>query len=193
MSERLIGAVPVVVTAGLEVLAGALEEQGVEVRRVEWAPPPAGSGQALAELAAHPAVETANRHAVEKMLAVRPHLVDIATARDVVPGVTDRTFLHAGPPLAWADASGPMRGALMGAAMYEGLARTPDAAADLLAAGEIQLSPCHHHRAVGPMAGVVSPSMPVLVVEDSHTGCVAYSTLNEGLGKVLRYGAYSGR
>lgn len=186
--SRLLDTPPVVVAAGVEVLAEAIAAQGVEVRRVEWIPPVPGSAAALAVLAADPAVPAANELAVGRMLAVRPHLVAVATARDVIPGMTDRTFLHAGPPVTWDDASGPLRGALIGALMYEGLAGSPEEAA-ARAAG-IELSPCHHHRAAGPMAGVVSPSMPVLVVEDPGTGGVAYATLNEGLGKVLRYGAY---
>jgi hypothetical protein len=136
-------------------------------------------------------VTEANETAIARMLAVRPHLTDVVPAREAIPGLIERTFLHAGPPLEWADASGPMRGALMGAMLYEGLATTPEDAVGKLAAGEVELAPCHHHGAAGPMAGVISPSMPVLVVVDPETGGVAYSTLNEGLGKVLRYGAYA--
>lgn len=189
--ERLLDTEPVVVTAGVEVLAGALEAQSVEVRRTEWSPPAPGTEAALAKLAAGPEVAEANEVAIARFLAVRPHLVDVVRAIDVVPGLTERTFLHAGPPLSWADASGPMRGALIGAMLYENLADTPEEAAAKLAAGAIELSPCHHHQSAGPMAGVVSPSMPVLVVQDPDTGGVAYSTLNEGLGKVLRYGAFA--
>jgi hypothetical protein len=188
---RLLGSEPVVVTAGVEVLAAALEVQSVAVRRTEWSPPAEGTGAALTKLAAAPGVAEANQVAIERMLEVRPHLVDVVPAGQVVPGLTERTFLHAGPPLSWADASGPMRGALMGAMLYEDLASTPEEAAAKLAAGEIELAPCHHHQAAGPMAGVISSSMPVLVVQDPATDGVAYSTLNEGLGKVLRYGAYA--
>ncbi|MDR9451769.1 MAG: hypothetical protein RI637_11180, partial [Acidimicrobiia bacterium] len=122
--ERLLDTEPVVVTAGVEVLAGAIEAQSVEVRRTEWSPPQAGTEVALAKLAGRPEVAEANRVAVARMLAVRPHLVDVVPAREVVPGMTERRFLHAGPPLTWAEASGPMRGALMGAMLYEGLATT---------------------------------------------------------------------
>jgi hypothetical protein len=189
--ERLLEAEPVVVTAGIEVLAGALESQSVEVHRTDWSPPAHGAAAALARLAATPAVKEANQIAITRLLAARPHLVDVVPAGRVVPGLTERTFLHAGPPLTWAEASGPMRGALIGAMLYEGLATTPEEAISKLAAGDIDLAPCHHHQSAGPMAGVISPSMPVLVVEDADSGRVAYSTLNEGLGKVLRYGAYA--
>ncbi len=179
---------PRVATAGIELLAAALDQQGAEVQRVEWRPPVPGTGPALAALAAGGGVDAANAAAVARLLEARPQLIAIRPAREAVPDLDSRTFLHAGPPLAWADASGPMRGALMGAAVYEGLAATPDEAASLLAAGDIRLSPCHHHRTAGPMAGVVSPSMPVMVVADGDR--VAHATLNEGLGKVLRYGAF---
>jgi hypothetical protein len=125
------------------------------------------------------------------MLAVRPQFVDVRVARDVFDDMTERTFLHAGPPLTWDRASGPMRGAIIGAMMYEGLADNPGDAEIKAARGEIELSPCHHHGAVGPMAGVTSPSMPVAVVDDAVGDGLAYSTLNEGLGKVLRYGAFA--
>ena len=83
---------------------------------------------------------------------------------------------------------GPTRGAVMGALIYEGLARDEHEAIKLAESGAIEFSPCHHHHSVGPMAGVVSPSMPVWIIENKTFGNRAYCTLNEGLGKVLRYG-----
>jgi hypothetical protein len=112
-------------------------------------------------------------------------------ARDVFPDMTERTFFHAGPPITWERASGPMRGAIIGGMLYEGLATDPDDAATKASRGEVELAPCHHHGAVGPMAGVTTPSMPVAIIQDGAGAGVSYSTLNEGLGKVLRYGAYS--
>ena len=107
-------------------------------------------------------------------------------------GLETGHFLHAGPPITWDRASGPLRGALMGAAVLEGLVDTPDEAAALFEGGlHVRLEPCHHHGAVGPMAGVVSRSMWMFVLEDPDTGARTHCTLNEGLGKVLRYGAYS--
>ncbi len=100
-------------------------------------------------------------------------------------------LLHAGPPIEWARASGPLRGAVIGALIFEGQARDEAEAAALVESGEVRLEPCHHHGAVGPMAGVISPSMRVYVVEDAVHGHRTFSNLNEGYGKVLRYGAYS--
>ena len=184
----LLDAEPVVATAGVDLFADALETQGVRVGRTLWRPPEPGTEQALAVLAADGTLEEANTAALERLLAVRPQLVDVVPARDVIPGFDQGMFLHAGPPVEWDDCSGPLRGALIGAMLYEGLADHPDAAVEL--GPSLELSPCHHHRSVGPMAGVISSSMPVAVVADGAGTGVAYATLNEGLGKVLRYGAF---
>ena len=136
-------------------------------------------------------IENANRTAVERMTSARPMLTGIARARDVIPGLTDDLLLHAGPPIAWERASGPLRGAVIGALLFEGRARSEAEAVALVERGEVRLAPCHHHAAVGPMAGVISPSMRVYVVEDAVHGHRTFSNLNEGYGKVLRYGAFS--
>jgi len=136
-------------------------------------------------------INTANETAVGRMMAARPILRTVARARDVIPGMRDDLLLHAGPPITWERASGPMRGALVGALIYEGRAADWNSGVDLLTSGQIALAPCHEHSAVGPMAGVISSSMMVYVVENTTHGNVAYSNLNEGYGKVLRYGAYS--
>lgn len=136
-------------------------------------------------------IEQANQVVVERLLAARPVLKGVARAQDVIPGMRPNRLLHAGPPLRWEAMSGPMRGAVIGALLLEGLARTPEQAAAMAAAGEVDFAPCHHHAAVGPMAGVTSASMPVYRVENVTHGNHAYANLNEGYGKVLRYGAYS--
>ena len=189
--NQLLDTDPIVATAGTDMLADSIEQQGSTVSRADWRPPHAGTEEALARLATDGRMAEANNTAVKKLLAVRPHLTDVGVARDVFPEMTERTFLHAGPPLEWDRASGPMRGAIIGAMLYEGLANDPDDAAEKAARGEVELSPCHHHGAVGPMAGVTSPSMPVAIINDGAGDGVSYSTLNEGLGKVLRYGAFA--
>ena len=136
-------------------------------------------------------IEQANDTAVSRMMAARPILKTVAPARDVIPGMRDNLLLHAGPPITWERASGPMRGAIVGALIFEGLADDWPSAEKLVTSGQIALEPCHEHSAVGPMAGVTSPSMMVYVVENVTQGNKAYSNLNEGYGKVLRYGAYS--
>ncbi|MCS6843949.1 MAG: DUF1116 domain-containing protein [Caldilineales bacterium] len=136
-------------------------------------------------------IEQANATAVERMTSARPILKGVARARDVIPGMRDNLLLHAGPPITWERASGPLRGAVIGALIFEGLAADEAEAEAMVRAGEIALEPCHEHAAVGPMAGIISPSMQVYIVENVTHGNRAFSNLNEGYGKVLRYGAYS--
>ncbi len=136
-------------------------------------------------------IDQANQTAVARMMEARPILKSIDTALDVIPGMRENLLLHAGPPITWERASGPMRGAIVGALIYEGLAADWADAEHLVKSGEIDLAPCHEHSSVGPMAGVTSASMKVYVLENVAHGNTAYCNLNEGYGKVLRYGAYS--
>ncbi|MDP2777547.1 MAG: DUF1116 domain-containing protein, partial [Anaerolineales bacterium] len=136
-------------------------------------------------------IDTANKTAVERMMSARPILKAVATARDVIPGMKDNLFLHAGPPIEWARMSGPLRGSIIGAMLFEGLAKSEAEATSMVERGEIEFDACHHHGTVGPMAGVTSASMKVYVVENVEHGNKSFSNLNEGYGKVLRYGAYS--
>ena len=136
-------------------------------------------------------IEAANKKVMEIILNGQPTLLDIGVAEEVIPGMTKKTILHAGPPIKWGKMSGPLRGAVIGALIYEGLAVDENEATKLAASGEISYDPCHHHNTVGPMAGVVSASMPVWILQNKTYGNHSYCTLNEGLGKVLRYGAYS--
>ena len=124
------------------------------------------------------------------MLLIQPFGSRLGKALDVIPEMRENLLLHAGPPIAWPEMSGPLRGAIIGALIFEGKAQHADEAAALAAAGAIEFAPCHHYGAVGPMAGVTSPSMAVYVVKNETHGNLAFSNLNEGYGKVLRYGAY---
>jgi Protein of unknown function (DUF1116) len=183
-----------VVNVGLPAFAEAIRTAGGRALQVEWSPPGAGDPEVarrLAGLINHPAVEAANRQAFAAYQAAQPVLEGVGVAGAVVPGMGERTVLYSGPPIPWARMCGPMQGAIIGALLYEGWARDADAAQALVERGEVDLAPCHHHRAVGPMAGVISPSMPVWIVADRTHGNRAYCNLNEGLGKVLRFGANS--
>ena len=181
---------PAVVTAGAALFAEALRAQAAVPRDVQWAPPVPGTESDLAAIAADRRTGPAAAESVRKLTTARPHWVDVTPA-SLALGLGPREFLHAGPPVTWVDASGPLRGALAGAMVYEGLAGNVEEASKIAARGGVALAPCHSRGAVGPMAGVVSASMPVSVIEDDEHGGRAYCTLNEGLGKVLRYGAYS--
>ena len=177
------------VNVGVDLFAATLAAQGVPVERVDWRPPLDTLDGALGRLLADPAIDAANQEAAARLLGARPLLVDVRPAHEVIPGMTRRTFLHAGPPIAWEAMCGPMRGAVVGAAMYEGLADTPEAAERLAASGEIEFAPCHEHGAIGPMAGITTWSMPLCVVADAAGDGAVYSAFNEGLGRALRYGA----
>ena len=185
-----------VVNVGLQGFATNIGAAGGDVTHLVWAPPAgadAALGWTLAGMIGDPRIETANRTAFDRYRAAQPRLVDLVLARDAMPGLAagERRILHAGPPIAWADMCGPQQGAISGAILYEGWADTLEAAEALAASGAVALEPCHEHGAVGPMAGIISPSMPVWVVENTAAGNRAYCNLNEGLGKVLRFGANS--
>jgi hypothetical protein len=136
-------------------------------------------------------IEQANQSAIQRMMSARPMLTGVKTAREAVPGMRDNLLLHAGPPISWDRMSGPLKGAVIGALLYEGLAEDETSAIAMVENGEVDFEPCHHHQTVGPMAGVTSASMLVYEIENVSHGNKAYSNLNEGYGKVLRYGAYS--
>jgi len=135
--------------------------------------------------------EEANQQAIEKIQSAQPVLVDIKPAGKVIPRMKKNTILQAGPPIEWKRMCGPLRGAVYGALMYEELAESPEEAEELIKNGEILFAPCHEHDSVGPMAGVISASMPVFVIKNTEHGNLSYGSINEGLGKVLRFGAYS--
>lgn len=177
------------VNLGLDVFKTSLEAQGVSPVEVDWRPPVAGY-QRLTHTRDGLAIDAANAEAVRRINAGRPMLVGMGLACDTIPGYHDRLICHSGPPITWERMSGPTRGAVMGAILYEGWAADEQAAAALAASGTIEFAPCHHYHATGPMAGIISPSMPVFVIENVEYGATAYATQNEGLGKVLRYGAY---
>jgi Protein of unknown function (DUF1116) len=166
-----------------------------DVLQLDWRPPAFGDADAagLAVGLDDELTAAANAHAIALVHAVRPELVGVQPAGAVIGVLHGQpTLLHAGPPLAWDRMCGPVRGALIGAVLFEGWAPDAAAAETLLDAGGVRLDACHHHGAVGPMAGVLSPSMPVFVVRDaaSEVDRRAFASLNEGLGKVLRFGAY---
>ncbi len=176
-----------VINVGLENMAQSVREQGAPVVSVDWQPPRDDIPR-LHTTTGGIDIDAANEEVCRRIKAARPVLVGMGIARDVIPGMHRRMILHAGPPITWERMCGPQRGAVMGALIYEGLAQDEAEAERLAASGEIEFSPCHHHHAVGPMAGVVSPGMPVFIVENKAFGNRAFCTQNEGLGKVLRYG-----
>lgn len=181
-----------VINVGLETFARNITKAGHTAVDVAWKPP-LNIDKALRQSIADrkPAMTEANKKALEIIQAGKPVLVGMGIAGEQIPGMHENLILHAGPPISWDKMCGPMRGAIIGALIYEGRADSPDAAEILAASGTIKYAPCHEHNAVGPMAGIISSKMPVFIIQNDTYGNFCYATQNEGLGKVLRYGAYN--
>lgn len=184
-----------VINVGLEFFKQDIQKQQAPVIQVSWQPIAGGNKAvidaleklALPEIAVK--IEAANEEAVTRIINSHPVLVGYERAIDVVPGMTKTTILHSGPPVAWEDMNGPMRGAVTGALIFEGLASNLDEAFRLAGSGEITFSPCHEHDCVGSMAGVTSASMYMHVVKNQTYGNIAYTNLSEQMAKILRMGA----
>lgn len=202
MDSKILDGGISILNVGVENFVRSIDENGASALQIDWRP--SGDGDpglswALAQLAPDTddaeaigsRIDQANAQATQKMILAQPMLVDVALhACEVWPDM-GRTLLHAGAPIAWERMCGPMQGAMIGAVLYEGWAMSPDEARDMLARGDIRFSSCHDHNAVGPMSGIISPSMPLFVVKNVTDGNVAYSNMSEGIGKVLRFGANS--
>ena len=191
-AARLLTSPLGVINIGLAQFAADLSRCGAAVTHVDWLPPAgavAGLGDLLAGLFDDQRIETANQEASRRLLAAEPVLVDVVPAQQAIPALgADKTVLHAGPPITWKRMCGPLKGAICGAIVFEGWAADLTAAAALAASGAISFHPNHDFDAVGPMTGITTPSMPLLVVENRTFGNRAYATINEGLGKVMRFG-----
>ncbi len=179
------------VNIGLETFYDTLLEQGIPALHLEWRPPAGGNAELahILENLNQDRITLANQKAFDIMNQAEPVLVDIKYAKDVIPGIDRYTVGHAGPPLAWVDMCGPLQGAVLGAIVYEGVASTLDEAKQLILSGKIKFVSNHAMGCVGPMTGMITYSMPLWEVKNTTFGNVAYSTLNEGIGKVMRFGA----
>jgi hypothetical protein len=192
---------PRVLNVGVRTFAETLDAVEAPHLHVDWQPPAQGNpalGATLASLADDSApgtlgarIAAANEEALRRIFAADPVWEDVRPAREIWPEMDERLLFHAGPPIEWERMCGPMQGAVIGAILLEGWAPDEGGARSLAATGGVRFEPCHHHGAVGPMAGLVSPSMPMFVVRNADAGNFAYSSLNEGMGKVLRYGAFA--
>ncbi len=176
-----------VVNVGLKSMAESVAAQEVPVVDVDWKPSPHDVPY-LHTTKSGIDIDQANEEAIRRIKQARPVLIGMGLAKDTIPGFHDHLILHAGPPITWDRMCGPLRGAIMGALIYEGMAKDEADAERMASSGEIEFAPCHHYHAVGPMAGVISPTMPVYIVENKAFGNLSYCTMNEGFGKVLRFG-----
>jgi hypothetical protein len=180
-----------VVNTGLSSFAENLKHSGVETVNVDWKPSVNVKPEYLSLIENNSdKILAANKKATDIILKGMPVLVGLDIALNVIPGMKKNLILHSGPPITWDRMCGPTRGAIMGALIYEGIAKNIEEAEKIASSGKIEYAPCHEHSSVGPMAGIISPSMPVFIIKNEAFGNYSYCTLNEGLGKVLRYGAF---
>jgi hypothetical protein len=189
-----------VINIGLGAFLTALQEKHTPFTHIAWRPPAQGD-QELTDILfdltvrhcdrnGDSRINLANAEAVRRILAGMPVLRRVRPARECIPAMTPTTILHSGPPIPWDEMCAPMRGAILGALQYEGLAASAAEAQALMDSGRIACGPTYPHGAVAPMAGIISPSMPLLEVENEAYGNRAFSPLNEGVGQVLRFGAH---
>lgn len=182
-----------ILSVGAPHFAEALRAQGVQVTHLNWRPPAGGDAALMEGLNRLNRAETesANARALQILQEGHPVLIGVGRAGELIPGMTRETILHSGPPNRWETMAGPQRGAVIGALILEGLAETPAEAEALAASGAIRFEANNDHGCVGPMAGVISYSSALFIVENKTFGNRAYTNFNEGYGKVLRMGAYA--
>jgi hypothetical protein len=182
----LLGGPPRVVNIGLAGFARDLAINAVAVVQVDWRPP---SKYTSLLAPRSDAIERANAAALARVLAADPWLVGVRRAGELIPALdAERLILHAGPPIEWTRMCEPLRGAVCGAIVYEGWACDLAAADALAMRGGVRFAPNHHFGAVGPMTGITTRSQPLLIVQNRSAGNRALCAINEGLGKVMRFG-----
>ena len=194
---QLLSQKPKVINIGLKSFAEVVESFGCDVVQYDWMPPAEGNVELIKVLNflrnyEEFAIDEANRSVIAKVVASQPVIKDVVPAKSVIKELNEgKVILHAGPPIQYENMPDPVQGSCVGAALFEGWAQTEEEARKILGSGEVTFIPCHHVNAVGPMGGITSANMPVFVVENLTDGNEAYCTMNEGIGKVLRFGAYS--
>ena len=198
-SEKLMALLsekPRIINIGLKSFAEVVEQFGCDVVQYDWAPPAGGNVKLIKTLnflRNYDQIDVWNQEVTAKIVASQPVLKDNVRAKEVIPEFSrnnGKIILHAGPPVAYENMPDPMQGSCVGAVMFEEWADTEEEAREMLSRGDVEFIPCHHCNAVGPMGGITSPNMAVFVVENETGGNKAYCTMNEGIGKVLRFGAY---
>lgn len=189
---ELLSQKPRIINIGLRSFTDVLEDFSCKAVQFQWTPPAGGDLELMKVLQYLRGSDSANQEVIQKVVLSSPVLLDVVSARTVIKELNQgKTLLHAGPPIPWENMTSPMKGSCIGAVLFEKWAATKEEAEALLNRGEVDFIPCHHVDAVGPMGGITSANMPVFVVENTADGNRAYCSMNEGIGKVLRFGAYS--
>ncbi|MFD2306911.1 DUF1116 domain-containing protein [Enterococcus termitis] len=194
---ELLNTKPRIINVGLQSFNESIQKFDGKSEQFNWKPRANGNKKMIKILNAledhAEEIDRENQKVIEKIKNAQPFLTDVVLAKTVIPELneTQKTILHAGPPIEWQAMTGPMKGAVVGAAIFEGWAANEAEVSQLIKNNEIRFIPCHHVNAVGPMGGITSANMPVFVVENRLDGTRGYCTMNEGIGKVLRFGAFS--
>lgn len=194
---ELLTTKPRIINVGIQSFNESILQYGGQTEQFNWRPRASGNKKMIRILDAledfEDQIAADNQEVTDKIKNAQPFLIDVVPAKTVIAELNEqqKTLLHAGPPIEWSEMTGPMQGSCIGAALFERWATNEEEARRLLESGEVRFMPCHHVQAVGPMGGITSANMPVFVVENRLTGNRAYCILNEGIGKVLRFGAYS--
>lgn len=191
---ELLTTKPRIINVGVESFNDPLRAYGAESVQYTWKPMAGGDKHMihlLTELNRVEGLDEMNDEVIARFRESQPFLVDVAPAKSLIPEINGKVILHAGPPIKYEDMTDPMQGSCVGAVLFEEWADNEADARALLESGEVAFIPCHHVHAVGPMGGITTQNMPLVVVENRADGTVGYCTMNEGIGKVLRFGAYS--
>lgn len=194
---ELLNSKPRIINVGLQSFNQSIQAFDGKSTQFNWKPRAGGNKKmikilnALEEHAEQ--IDAENQKVMDKIKNAQPFLTNVVPAKTVIPELNEstKTLLHAGPPIAWTEMTGPMKGSVVGAAIFEGWAENEKEVVALVESNQIRFIPCHHVHAVGPMGGITSANMPVFVVENRLDGSKGYCTMNEGIGKVLRFGAFS--
>lgn len=187
---------PRVINVGVEGFNEPIQKYQGKSVQFDWKPIAGGNKQlmhVLKEIKKNDHIKNDNERMLESFKKAQPYMMDVVPAKQVIKELAGdkKVILHAGPPIKWENMTEPMQGSCVGAVLFEGWAKNEKDAWAMLNAGEVEFMPCHSVRAVGPMGGITSANMPVMIVENRYKGNQAFCTLNEGIGKVLRFGAYS--
>jgi hypothetical protein len=198
MNDRREDSIPLpdevsVVNIGLPLFADAVRDQATPVQEVDWRIPADGRADLVDDLEllygkGASEIDDANAEVVRRLDESVPLLVDIDSAKDVVPGMTDRMLLHCGPEIEWDDVCDPLRRSMRAAVVSEGLAKNVREANRLLADGVVRLEPAYRHDTVLPMASAIGPSAPVFVVDNRDAGTRAFAPINQGPGDTAWFG-----
>ena len=191
---ELLNNKPRIINIGLSGFTQSVTAHGGRVVQYDWKPAAGGNKKMirlLNILSRMEEIDRSNEAVIEKMRSAQPFLVDVVPAKSVIEVLNGKVLLHAGPPIEYRDMTGPMQGSCVGAVLFEAWAGNEADARRMLENGEIKFTPCHHVGAVGPMGGITSGNMPVLVVTNRLDETTSYCIMNEGIGKVLRFGAFS--